>query len=248
MKTPVFISYYTRGTSYEEESAGMAASLAALGLEARIEGIAPLGSWQRNCLYKPTYILQCLLDARGPVVWIDADARVIRRPDLLLIDGTAEGVDAAFCVRNGEVLAGLLLFNYTEMTLAFLGRWVWRCSRVWSGDRCSHDMHHLNDLYLANDHRLHALVLPASYSLLPEDPQDGAVIAQRQASRRLSREAGYEAPPVPAPVSQLDPGRCAVCGWPMDSQGGCAPGDCSMRPRPERLYDAGRAAREGGGA
>ena len=30
-----------------------------------------------------------------------------------------------------------------------------------------------------------------------------------------------------------DESRCPVCGWPYDK--GCKPGDCSMRPRPERI-------------
>lgn len=27
--------------------------------------------------------------------------------------------------------------------------------------------------------------------------------------------------------------RCPVCGWPFGASGGCAPGDCSMRPAPK---------------
>jgi hypothetical protein len=37
--------------------------------------------------------------------------------------------------------------------------------------------------------------------------------------------------------------RCAVCGWTLvaDREHGCVRGDCSMRPRPERLFDPERA-------
>lgn len=44
--------------------------------------------------------------------------------------------------------------------------------------------------------------------------------------------------------------RCAVCGWtmpdPVNGTAGfpCRPGNCSMRPRPEKLYAPERAARE----
>lgn len=43
-----------------------------------------------------------------------------------------------------------------------------------------------------------------------------------------------------------DRNRCAVCGWGLaDSrETGCVRGDCSMRPRPENLYDLARAERE----
>jgi hypothetical protein len=42
-----------------------------------------------------------------------------------------------------------------------------------------------------------------------------------------------------------DETRCAVCGWPLgDEPAQCRRGDCSFRPRPERLFDAARAAAE----
>jgi hypothetical protein len=43
-----------------------------------------------------------------------------------------------------------------------------------------------------------------------------------------------------------DPSRCAICGWPLESESkaGCVRGNCSQRPRPERLYAPERAARE----
>jgi len=48
------------------------------------------------------------------------------------------------------------------------------------------------------------------------------------------------------PVPQLDPHRCAVCGWGLVEKGGqgCWRGNCSMRPRPKRLYDPDRAKAE----
>lgn len=44
--------------------------------------------------------------------------------------------------------------------------------------------------------------------------------------------------------------RCAVCGWPLAmsrDEGTCVRGNCSMRPRPERLYAPARAAKEASG-
>jgi hypothetical protein len=40
--------------------------------------------------------------------------------------------------------------------------------------------------------------------------------------------------------------RCAVCGWPLAEtrENGCRPGDCSMRPFPEHIFDIERANRE----
>lgn len=43
-----------------------------------------------------------------------------------------------------------------------------------------------------------------------------------------------------------DESRCAVCGWGLveSSDTGCTRGNCSHRPRPERLYSPERAKRE----
>jgi hypothetical protein len=42
---------------------------------------------------------------------------------------------------------------------------------------------------------------------------------------------------------------CAVCGWPLaeNRDDGCRPGDCSMRPFPDHIFDPERANREYGG-
>lgn len=43
-----------------------------------------------------------------------------------------------------------------------------------------------------------------------------------------------------------DDSRCAVCAWPLaeSAKEGCVRGNCSERPRPERLYSPTRAALE----
>ena len=55
-------------------------------------------------------------------------------------------------------------------------------------------------------------------------------------------------PARPEPPFVDDESRCAVCGWPLalppSTAGTCLRGNCSMRPRPERLYAPERAAKE----
>ena len=43
-----------------------------------------------------------------------------------------------------------------------------------------------------------------------------------------------------------DINRCAICGWPLSDSvdNGCVRGNCSMRPFPDRYYDAARAKQE----
>lgn len=46
-----------------------------------------------------------------------------------------------------------------------------------------------------------------------------------------------------------DSSRCAVCGWPLQESAdeGCIRGNCSMRPRPGKLYNIVRAETEAAG-
>lgn len=48
-------------------------------------------------------------------------------------------------------------------------------------------------------------------------------------------------------VADVD-SRCAVCGWHLaeSADNGCVRGNCSYRPRPEKLYAPARAAQEAG--
>ena len=57
-----------------------------------------------------------------------------------------------------------------------------------------------------------------------------------------AHRAGQDAPP-PSPQN---PYLCAVCGWLLAESvdKGCVRGNCSMRPRPQNLYDKERAYRE----
>lgn len=96
-----------------------------------------------------------------------------------------------------------------------------------------------------------------SFSLAPIDKPTRAVSVFFRiwltpgTEHRFMEMAGVEIKP-PARVSvgcegpSDDESRCAVCGWGLcDSvEKGCARGNCSMRPRPERLYSPKRAARE----
>jgi hypothetical protein len=79
--------------------------------------------------------------------------------------------------------------------------------------------------------------------------------AQCPATIRRLRNALHRVAPPPTEAQRaaiprnlpLDLNRCAVCAWPLKDrrEDGCVRGDCSMRPRPERMYDAARAEAEG---
>ncbi len=80
----IVISFYTKGTIYEKEIEDLAASCRALEVDHYIEEREDLGSWERNCCQKPLFILECLERFNQPLLWVDADGILLKKPDLEL--------------------------------------------------------------------------------------------------------------------------------------------------------------------
>ncbi len=81
MTDPIFVSYFSPG--YESVALRLRDSLEALDLPHRIDGIPDQGGWTPNVRYRTSFLRQMLdLHPGRPVVWIDADAVVRRRPEL----------------------------------------------------------------------------------------------------------------------------------------------------------------------
>jgi hypothetical protein len=85
---PLYVSYYTIGSGYEAEAAELIRTLEIYKLPHRVTGVgkefgeAPW-SWQRATQYKAEYIRDMQRSYPGrPIVWLDADARVMQRPRL----------------------------------------------------------------------------------------------------------------------------------------------------------------------
>jgi hypothetical protein len=83
MPLPTFATFYT-DDAYLEVSRRLERCCRLFGLPfLRVRG-EDLGSWQRNCNQKPRLLLDVRRQLRGPVVWLDADCIIQRRPALLL--------------------------------------------------------------------------------------------------------------------------------------------------------------------
>lgn len=95
---PIVISFYTLGTPYEEEAKKLIDSCLKFDIEADISGVASQGSWEKNCAIKPFFILQKLRQWDRPVIWVDADAVFLRKPDW------SEFAGFDFAVRVNEFL------------------------------------------------------------------------------------------------------------------------------------------------
>jgi hypothetical protein len=98
MQQPIVISFYTVKTPYEEEVKKLIESCITFGIDADIEGITSVGSWEKNCALKSSFIRQQLDKWNRPVLWVDADAAFLRKPDF------ADFADVDFAVRVNEFL------------------------------------------------------------------------------------------------------------------------------------------------
>lgn len=82
-KEPIFIGYYTVNTPYEEEAKKyLISSLKKFNLDYDVQGVPDLGNWQKNTGFKSTFILNKLHKHQRPVVFLDADAEVLKYPTL----------------------------------------------------------------------------------------------------------------------------------------------------------------------
>lgn len=78
------VSFYTKNTIYEKEVEDLEVSCRSLGIEHYIEKREDLGSWVENTWQKPTFILECLERFDRPLLWVDADGIVLKKPELKL--------------------------------------------------------------------------------------------------------------------------------------------------------------------
>ena len=164
------------------------------GIEARIEGRKSQGSWELNCAQKPAFILEKLEQLKKPVLWVDADALFLDRPNW----SEFQECDVAVRINarlSEEVLSGTVFINYTEEGLAVVRAWVKECQELVSmsgylttlfGLKCNFwDQSALKEVLLRTTNTK-ILPLPVPYCKIFDLDQDApAIIEHRQASRRF---------------------------------------------------------------
>lgn len=179
---PLFCSFFT--PSYADEAAGLVESLDAFGLRHDVVGVPSLGKWEKNCGYKPSFLLGMMDKWPGcPLVWLDADARVRKPPTLF----DSLDCDVAFHLRRGsELLSGTLFIGPTSGGRRVLTRWKTECAFFpdkWD-QLC---------LQIALDtlDGIKVEILPGAYTRIfdASDMGEEICIEHRQASRRLRSTA-----------------------------------------------------------
>lgn len=147
---PIIISCYTKDTIYEEEIKDLTLSCINLNLNYDFEAFTSLGSWEKNCCFKPKYILKKLLEYKKTILWVDADAIIIQKP---IFSDNYKKTDIAFCPKYEKkkiisLHSGTLLINYTKDAISLLKNWDEECIKaltkkkdeeIWD-QRCLYDL------------------------------------------------------------------------------------------------------------
>lgn len=78
---PLVISFYTQDTPYEREVQNLINSCKKWSIEYDIQGVASLGTWEKNCAFKPAFIHTKMLEHNRPLLWVDADGVFKQKPN-----------------------------------------------------------------------------------------------------------------------------------------------------------------------
>lgn len=179
MSYPTVISFAT--DNYRNDSARLLRSLDRWNLSHYIEYIPDRGSWETNCAYKPTFILD-YMEHHGSesVIWLDADAELVAEPDLFELP---TGFDFAVHSRPDQqhrmrFASGTLFFSARALDL--LREW----ERVQLQDSSTWDQQTLFEAYESMEKKPETCFLPKSYLTKFDEDTTNAVIVHHQASRR----------------------------------------------------------------
>jgi len=102
-----------------------------------ISHIESKGSYKLNCLLKPKFIYSKLIEFQKPLLWLDIDTFILKKPDVF--DGfSVLGVNIAVSSPEPHILfktkASPLWFNYNTDSLEFIRKWISMCEQVESSD------------------------------------------------------------------------------------------------------------------
>ncbi|MCH9621115.1 MAG: hypothetical protein S4CHLAM20_05310 [Chlamydiia bacterium] len=192
-KQPLIISYYSEGTLYEKEAVDLKASCEKLGLEHEICEVPNLGSWEKNCCYKPTFILEKLAEHNRPIIWTDIDSVVLKNPEILLncqADCALRVNDDVPPTHQSKIMSGTMFFNNTASAKKLLTLWEKECEKELERDGLTYDQACLRKVVLHYPTIVEMKRLPVSYVKVVDSKEDQEkdpdnVIVHYPASRLL---------------------------------------------------------------
>lgn len=172
---PLIVSYYTNDWEYPEHAKRLRSECVALGLEHFIIEVESKNSYIKNCCLKPFFIRNCLNTFDRPVLWVDVDGSILKKPDFFLdtnwdFQARRMGPD-----RKRMYHVGTIWVNYTPQALRFVDAW---CERT--GDMT--DESSLDQTLKSQVWDLRHRDIPPEYFVINRKPDPKTVILHRLSS------------------------------------------------------------------
>lgn len=127
MQTQV-ISFYSdvdNNTYYSDHAIRIKQQLDELGVPYDIREKQSLGSYQKNCLSKPSFIYKLLIEKQKPVIWLDIDSNVLKPLTVFdMFNGNTDMVFASGCTKIICAKASPIYFDFNSKVLEFLQDWM----------------------------------------------------------------------------------------------------------------------------
>jgi spore coat protein CotF len=178
----MIVSFYTERTPYEKEVNNLVNSLDKLGLCYYVKGVRSLGSWEKNCQYKAQFIMDAMNASDRNIVWIDADAVIMRYPSLF--DTLDCDIAYHYLEKRKELLSGTLFIRNNQVMRSLVQRWI-----AVNASNNRWDQKNLQQVVEA-DSSIIKYILPADYCKIYDNNMQSAadpVITHFQASRRFRK-------------------------------------------------------------
>jgi len=186
-KYPIFVNFYTGDNGYDEQVAKLISSLRKWKLPYYIIDIDSLGHrWEYICQLKPVFILKVMdLYPDKNIVWIDADAIILKPPELFT------HIDQPISVHyfdNHELGTGTVYLKNNKKAKTILGEWIDEQKK----DKTIWDQKALQKVM--RNHQTDVYPLPKEYIAIFDKKgyaELDMVIVQNQASRKYKFNKRY---------------------------------------------------------
>lgn len=122
-KIVTYYSDFTEDRYYEKFANLLKEKFKTFNIPYLIEKKESKGSYMANCLMKPKFILEKLIEAKSPIIWMDCDTNLIR--PFSVFNETIE--DIGLATHSGDIngiKASPLFFNYTEGAFLIIREWI----------------------------------------------------------------------------------------------------------------------------
>lgn len=124
---PTVISYYTGDDYYKLRADNLSKKMKEFGVDHFVVKHRDLGSYWKNTLQKPTFILDKMNELKCDVIWMDADTEIFSFPDSLR-SWTSDILFASHTGGLDGMKASPIGLKYNERTIEFISEWS-RCSK-----------------------------------------------------------------------------------------------------------------------